>query len=98
MKWEIHETQIEHELLDESQKRRRIFLINTSKKVAELQKPGTQGFKNECTTLCSSLEAIFIVSWDPKTNLETELDSITKTRNQSCTHKILTNFDMEDSS
>ena len=30
---------------DESRKRRRIFLINTSKKVAELQKPGTKGFK-----------------------------------------------------
>ena len=56
---------------DESQKHRRIFIINTSKKVAELQKPSTKGFENESLALSSSLEAIFIVSWDPETNLET---------------------------
>ena len=38
-----HKLNMEH--CDESQKHRRIFLINTSKKVVEPQKIGTQGFK-----------------------------------------------------
>ena len=62
-KYRKHTPNMEH--CDESQKHRRIFLINTSKRASK-------GFKNESPSLSSSLEAIFIVSWAPDTNLETE--------------------------
>ena len=86
-----HKLNKEH--CEQYQKHRRIFFINTSKKFTEPQKLGTQDSKYECRTLYSSIDVTFITSWDLDTNLEKQPNSLIEIKNQSHTHKIITNSD-----
>ena len=90
------ENRLNSEHRDESQTFRAYFALMVPRKVLDLANQ-EQRLQNECLTLSSSLEGIFIAPWAPETNLKIEPNLDTKIGNQSYTHKILTKSDLADS-
>ena len=77
-KWKYRKHRLNSKQLDESQKTQRILFIKASKKITEVQNLSCKASEWMFSTRSSSIEVTFIVSWDLKTNLETDPISVTK--------------------